>query len=54
MRPTAQMRDFLEEYTTTVQTAYDYECRQDYVSEFEGNALDVPDAGRGAELHRWV
>ena len=32
----AQMRDFLEEYTTTVQTAYDYECRQDYVSEFEG------------------
>lgn len=44
----AQMRDFLEEYTTTVQTAYDYECRQDYVSEFEGMRSMFLDAGRGS------
>ena len=32
----AQMLAFLEEYTTTVQTAYDFESKQDYIAEFEG------------------
>ncbi len=31
-----KMKDFLEEYTTRIETSYDYESKQDYIGEFEG------------------